>query len=287
MRIVTFNIHGWRTASGDPNLEGVTATLQAIGADVIGLNEVYYPRVVQGDDRPALEALAARLQMHFVFGPCLRWPAEEEMPARAYGNALLSRWPIIASSAHHLTAKEEDKERVLEGKEERGLLEARLLLPGGRTFTIYITHLDHTDERARSVQLRVARTWLTRDRSRPHVLMGDFNAVSRWEWPAAQLEALAAQPTRQGGQLAGDEKGPQVIEALEKSGYVDLGRRFGEPGARTFLVDDWPIRIDYIFASAALAPHATGCTIWTEADGVSDHRPVVADFALEPEANVC
>jgi endonuclease/exonuclease/phosphatase family metal-dependent hydrolase len=283
MRIVTYNIHGWRTADGRPNLDGVTAVLREIDADLIGLNEVFYPRVVAGDDGPALEALAKRLGMHFVFGPCLRWPAEQDMPARAYGNALLSRWPIVASSAHHLTPKEEDKDGLLAGKEQRGLLEGRILRPGGRTFTIYVTHLDHTDEQARAVQLRVARTWLTRDRNRPHVVMGDFNAVSRWDWPAERLAALRDQPTRQGGNLAGDGKGPQVVEAMEKAGYVDLYRRFGEPSAVTFPTDDWPIRIDYIFASPALAPLVTACTIWTQADGVSDHRPVLADITLEPE----
>jgi len=278
MRIVTYNIHGWRTADGNPNLDAVTDVLRAIDADIIGLNEVFHPRVVPGDAQPALEALAARLQMHFVFGPCLRWPAEKNMPANAYGNALLSRWPILASSAHHLTPKEEDKSGVLQDKEQRGLLEARLLLPGGRTFTVYVTHLDHTDEDARMVQLRVARTWLVRDRSRPHAVMGDFNAISRWDWPEEQLAALRKQPLHQGGNLAGDEKGPQVIEAMEKAGYVDLYRQFGASGAATYLADDWPIRIDYIFASQPLAPLVTHCSIWTQADGVSDHRPVLADI---------
>jgi len=283
MRIVTYNIHGWRTADGKPNLDGVTAVLRGIDADIIGLNEVFYPRVVEGDDRPALEALAARLGMHFVFGPCLRWPAEQDMPARAYGNALLSRWPIVASSAHHLTPKEEDKDGLLAGKEQRGLLEARILLPTGRTFTAYVTHLDHTDEAARALQVRVARTWLGRDRNRPHLLMGDFNAVSRWDWPEDRLAALRDQPTRQRGNVAGDGKGPQVVEAMEKAGYVDLYRRFGDPGAVTFPTEDWPIRIDYLFASPALAPRVTACAIWTQADGVSDHRPVLADITLEPE----
>ena len=34
------------------------------------------------------------------------------------GNALLSRWPIIASSAHHLTPKEEDQKGLLADKEQ-------------------------------------------------------------------------------------------------------------------------------------------------------------------------
>lgn len=282
IKVVTYNIHGWRTADGKPNLDGVTAVLRMLDADIIGLNEVYYPRVVAGDDRPALQALADRLGMRFVFGPCLRWPAERDMPADAYGNALLSRWPIIASSAHHLTAKEEDREGVLAGREQRGLLEGRILLPDGRTFTAYVTHLDHKSEAARMVQLRVVRTWLVRDRNRPHLVMGDFNAVSRWDWSEDRLAALRAQPTSQGGALAGDDgKGPQVVDAMEKAGYVDLYRRFGEPGGVTFPTQNWPIRIDYVFASQSLAPLVTNCTIWTESDGVSDHRPVLAELNLE------
>jgi endonuclease/exonuclease/phosphatase family metal-dependent hydrolase len=159
MRIMTYNIHGWRTMDGESNLAAVGDAILASGADVVGLNEVHYPRVVVGDARPALQALAARLEMQFVFGPCLRWPAEDDMLPNAYGNALLSRWPIIASAAHHLTPKEEDQQGLLVAREQRGLLEGRILLPDGRTFTAYVTHLDHTDEAARAVQLRVARGW--------------------------------------------------------------------------------------------------------------------------------
>lgn len=281
MRILTYNIHGWRTADGAPNLDAVGDVLQAIGGEIVGLNEVFYPRAAGSSPRPALELLAERLGMHFVFGPCLRWPAQDEMPADAYGNALLSRWPIMASAAHHLTSKEEDVRGLLTTKEPRGLLEGRILLPNGRTFTAYVTHLDHTDEEARTIQLRVARTWLGRDRNRPHVVMGDFNAVSRWDWNDAALAELGRQPRDRGGHRAGGDKGPQVIPQLEKAGYVDLFTRFGAPGVRSFTTSAAAIRIDYIFASQALAPTATDCTIWLDADGVSDHRPVFADLALE------
>ena len=279
MRIITYNIHGWRTLDGRPNLAAVGATLLASGADIVGLNEVHYPRVVEGDARPALEALAAQLGMHFVFGPCLRWPAEHNMPANAYGNALLSRWPIIASAAHHLTSKEEDTQGLLATKEQRGLLEGRILLPDGQTFTAYVTHLDHTDEEARALQLRVARTWLGRDRNRPHVLMGDFNALSPWDLDGrtVEVEALRAHPS--GHNLLGGAKGLQVIPQVERAGYVDLFRRFGAAGDRTFLPAVEALRIDYIFASQALADRAAGCWIETAADGVSDHRLVIAEIS--------
>lgn len=278
MRIVTYNIHGWRTVDDEPNLTGVTGTLLALKPDIVGLNEVYYPRVVAGSDKPALEALAERLQMHFVFGPCLRWPAQDDMPEDAYGNALLSRWPIVANAAHHLTSKEEDPQRLLDAKEQRGLLEGRIQLPGGDTFTAYSIHLDHTDEEARGIQLRVARTWLGRDRNRPHVVMGDFNAISPWDFADrdADLDALSAHST--GHNLTNRPAGPQVIAQMERAGYVDLYRQFNGPGERSYTTSTTAIRIDYIFASRPLAPQVIGCGIWLEADGVSDHRPVWADF---------
>jgi endonuclease/exonuclease/phosphatase family metal-dependent hydrolase len=272
MRIATYNIHGWRTQDGAPNLDWVAATLAATKADIIGLNEVYYPRVVEGAAEPGLEALAARLGMTFVFGPCMRWPAQDNLPAEAFGNALLSRWPIIASAAHHLTP--------VPDKEQRGLLEGRILLPDKRTFTVYVTHLDHTDEEARLVQLRAARTWMQRDRNRPHIVMGDFNAISPWDADARPdiLAALRAHPL--GRTLAPEEKGLRVIAQMEKAGYVDAYRLFGEPGAQTFIpAEDAPIRIDYIFASRPLAAGIRDCAIWHEPPGeeASDHRPVVAD----------
>lgn len=283
IRILTYNIHGWLTGDGRPNLNALTDVIAATGADIIGLNEVYYPRVMAGNMRPALAALAARLGMHFVFGPCLRWPAQDNMPADAYGNALLSRWPIIASAAHHLTPKEEDQQQILVQKEQRGLLEGRILLPSNETFTVYVTHLDHTDEAARLLQLRVARQWLVRDRNRPHLVIGDFNAISLWDFTHRQTAYEQLARHEKGYNLTAAGKGPSVITQMEKAGYVDLYQRFGEPGQQSFLpATDTAIRIDYIFASQSLAPQAQSCTIWQEPTGAeaSDHRPVLAEFAL-------
>lgn len=282
IRILTYNIHGWRTTDGRPNLNTIADLLAATEADIIGLNEVYYPRVVTGDTRPALEAVAARLGMHFVFGPCLRWPAQNNMPADAYGNALLSRWPIIASAAHHLTPKEEDQQQLLAQKEQRGLLEGRILLPNQETFTVYVTHLDHTDEAARSLQFRVARQWLGRDRNRPHLLIGDFNAITPWDFAHRPADYETLTRHEKGGNLNGHGKGPSLIAQVEKAGYVDLYQRFSQPGGQSYIPTEIAIRIDYLFASQALAPNAQSCTIWQEPTGAeaSDHRPVLAEFTF-------
>ncbi len=57
MRVVTYNIHGWRTTDDRPNLDLVASVLADTQADIIGLNEVFYPRG-GGANEPALAALA-------------------------------------------------------------------------------------------------------------------------------------------------------------------------------------------------------------------------------------
>lgn len=274
MRIVTFNIHGWRTKAGDSNNFGrVVRVLSEIQPDIVGLNEVFHPgpQGPDGSDSP-LSALAEKLGMEVVFGPCMRWPATRSLPERSYGNALLSRWPILASAAHHLADAPD--------KEQRGLLEARVLLPQGVPFTVYVTHLDHTDENARLVQLRSLHAWTVRDRNRPHIVMGDFNAVSPWDFAdrPSDLEQLAAEHPRSGYLL--EDGGMKVIPQMEKAGYVDAMRAAGLAQQGTFLTASVPLRIDYVFLSEGLAPALHSAQVWMEPSGAeaSDHRPVIVDL---------
>lgn len=270
MRVLTWNIHNWATAKWEPNFAPLVDALREIDADIVGLNEVIHPQSVGSDVREALPELAKRLGMYYVFGPCERWEAHLDMPGQSYGNALLSRWPLIASAAHHLTP--------VDGVINRGLLEGRTLLPDGAPFTAYVTHLDHTDEEARSIQFRAARTWLVRDRNRPHVLMGDMNAIDLWDFGDREGDLEKVRLHKTGHNLLGGDKGVQVLPAAAKAGYVDLFRQFHAPGADSHLPSDVPLRIDYIFASQSLAPRCTACDILMEYDHVSDHRPVLAVF---------
>ncbi|MEX1021142.1 MAG: endonuclease/exonuclease/phosphatase family protein [Litorilinea sp.] len=281
MRVMTYNIHGWRTTGGRPNLAAVIETVRRADPHILGLNEVFHPAAVADPqvagagmgNVAALEMLAKELNMAYLFGPCLRWPAQDEMPANAYGNALLSKYPIMAGAAHHLTA--------VEGKEQRGLLEGRVQLPDGKSFTIYVTHLDHTSEAARLTQLRALRSWTIRDRNRAHVVMGDFNAISLWDFAGREeaWQGLSHHP--KGSNLGGDGAGPQVVAQMEKAGYIDTYAHVGRPGQQSFIpATDPPIRIDYIFASAPLLPALVDCTIVVEPPDseASDHRPVLATF---------
>lgn len=272
MRVLTYNIHGWRGVDGQIDVRRLARIIHASAADVVGLNEVYHPLVPPGENRAALDSLAAALNMDVAFGVALT-PQFAFAPLASYGNALLTRYPLLAHAGHHLTP--------VDGHEQRGLLEARILLPDGRTpFSVYVTHLDHRREAVRLTQLMAALQWTTRDRGRPHLLLGDLNAVAPGDYEARPEERAALAATEPLAHLAEDE--PQVVPRLLRSHYVDAGAAGGNPEPSFPAHDPW-VRIDHVFASAALAPRLRWCRVWaTEETAVaSDHLPVLAEFDLE------
>ncbi|MCO6453088.1 MAG: endonuclease/exonuclease/phosphatase family protein [Caldilineales bacterium] len=270
MKILTYNIHYWEGSDGVSDVDRTIEVIAASGADIVGLNEVYHPTKAGELGQPALSYMAERLGMHFVYGQAQTFTLAFNRPGRSFGNALLSRWPILASAAHHLTAPS--------GFAPRGLLEARILLPNQRTLTVYVTHLEAGDEDVRLTQTQALLTWASRDRAQPHVLMGDFNAFNPDDYAdPEQFEAFRR--TVEGLGLSLYE--PQTIPRLLKAGYVDAWTTAGAGPSATCCNKPEPLfRIDYIFLSQALAPHLTACRRWdaTPALLASDHLPVLAEL---------
>ena len=69
-----------------------------------------------------------------------------------------------------------------------------------------------------------ANTWLLRDRGRPHLLMGDFNALAAIDYaePDAVLRLTAYQAERGWPHPAFD-----LVDQVLKSGYVDARQLSG------------------------------------------------------------
>lgn len=268
MRILTYNIHGWRSPA-DPGKSNLDALIQIIGdanADLVGLNEVFHPAPANGG--AALAMLAARLGMTFAFGSTIA--ATASPTGMAYGNAVLSRWPILAHAAHHLSAG-------VNG-EPRGLLEARVLTPTAQPFTLYVTHLDHRSEAVRLAQWRAASAWLTRDRGKRHLVVGDFNALATADYShAPALAELQAARAARGWPMPAFD----VVAQVEKTGYCDAFARAGAGEGATFPASAPEIRIDYIFAPTEWAADAQVCRRWDHplAAAASDHLPMLAEFA--------
>ncbi len=266
MRVLTYNVHGWLTPAGGPNVDLIADVVGRADADLVGLNEVFYPDA--GVVLPALERLAGALGMHFAFGATQPTDPQKHPP---YGNALLSRWPIAAYAAHHLAPV------VSYGK--RGLLECRVVRPDGRTLTVYVTHLDHRSEKIRLEQWSSANTWLLRDRNRPHLLLGDFNALAETDYPdpGARERLAAYQVEREWPTPAFD-----LVAQVTRAGYLDGFVAAGHPAGAgaTFPAAAPERRVDYIFlpelwrdALKACAPFDLG-----PVRAASDHRPVMAEI---------
>jgi endonuclease/exonuclease/phosphatase family metal-dependent hydrolase len=271
MRVLTYNIHHWEGTDGKIDVARVTEVIRAAAADIVALNEVYHPVQWPEQGRPALPAMAEMLGMNWVFGKATEYPWQGQIEPAGYGNACLSRWPIRAYAVHRLAP--------ISGREPRNLLEVRLELPDGRPFTVYVTHLDHQSEAVRLAQIRAALQWTLRDRERPHLLLGDLNAQSPTDLQrfGQQVEVTASAGAEE---LTWEE--PRVVPHLLRVGYLDCFTQAGEGEALTWPTSAPQVRIDYIFASSALATKLRCCQRWDfpPAAVASDHFPMLAEFEL-------
>ncbi|MCX7669215.1 MAG: endonuclease/exonuclease/phosphatase family protein, partial [Anaerolineae bacterium] len=71
MRVLTYNIHGWRSSApeGTLNLDALAQVIGEARADLVGLNEVFHPHPAGATT--ALAALALQLGMYWAFGPTM------------------------------------------------------------------------------------------------------------------------------------------------------------------------------------------------------------------------
>ena len=271
MNILTYNLQNWQNPQGQSNVQQVLDVLRETDAHLIGLNEVLHPHPSPVPNLSALDYLARELGMDVVFGPAFQPTNAFHLPEVMSGNAVLSRYPILASAAHHLTPVVQN---------QRGLLEARVLLPDGRPFTLYVTHLEPRDEAVRVQQTRALLSWTVRDRGKPHVLMGDLNTYN----PADVSDAAALQALREQTQARGFTFfQAQVLPLLLKSGYLDACAHHPQPTWDT--PQPW-VRMDFILVSEPLAQAVRSCQAWdTPASRqASDHLPVLAALTL-PDAS--
>ena len=111
MRVLTYNIHGWKGIDGRIDVSRLARVIASSQADVVALNEVFHPLVPQGARRPALDLLAEALGMTVAFGVALT-PSDAFAPLALYGNALLTRFPLLAHAGHHLTPIDGHEQRV-------------------------------------------------------------------------------------------------------------------------------------------------------------------------------
>jgi endonuclease/exonuclease/phosphatase family metal-dependent hydrolase len=168
--LASYNIHGGVGSHGRFDPLRTLRVLQALGADMIALQEVAFRH---GTGHETLAFLAEETGMHAVAGPTLlRHNAH-------YGNALLSRWPVLAE--HRLDLS-------FPGREPRGAIGATIACGGDKRLQIVTTHLGLRPVERR-YQVRRLLELFDVERTAPAVLLGDLNEWLLWGQPLRWLHA--------------------------------------------------------------------------------------------------
>lgn len=157
IKVVTFNIHHGTDMNNRPRLREIYNLLKQINPDIINLQEVDMLRPQTAQQKQAF-ILAQRLGMRYVYGPVRLYEQG------SYGNAILSRYPIVESNNIKL---EDDKD-------VRFCLQANIRL-NNKLVSIYNTHLGLSQPK-RYQQLINDILPQILPLNYPALLAGDFNA---------------------------------------------------------------------------------------------------------------
>ncbi len=163
VRVLSYNIHHGEGVDGVFDLERLARVILTADPDLVALQEVDRTTTRSSGVDQAAE-LGRLTGMHAVFGKAM------DHAGGGYGEAVLSRWPILKMDNHILPASE--------GNEPRAALTVRVEIgETGREIIFIGTHLDHTrDPTDRKAQaLRINEVFLSESRL-PMILVGDLNA---------------------------------------------------------------------------------------------------------------
>ena len=232
-RVLSYNIHHAEGVDKVLDLARIARVISSAQPDLVALQEVDRRATRSASvDQPA--ELGRLTGLRHVFGPNI------PLQGGDYGNAVLSRWPIIRSVNHQLPN--------VDAGEQRGVLEVHVEAPGARTpVVLWATHFDHRSndaERRASAQSIEARIRQQPDAAA--LLVGDLNDV-----PASStLKLLGAMWTR---------SNTDVLPTIP----------VGKPARQ----------IDYVLYRPANRWRAIATRVLDEAVA-SDHRPLLAVLEL-------
>ena len=176
LTLISYNIHSGIGTDGRFDLARVGAVIREVGADIVALQEVGdFRNLTPREDQP--EHLADMLGMHMAFGPNV------VRNNRRYGNAILSRLPILKSKNYDLSVGR---------REPRGALRCDLDLGDGKQLHVFSLHLGlRLSERRRQEALLLSADILREAaRKDPLVVCGDFNYLGNGPVPSLVRQAI-------------------------------------------------------------------------------------------------
>lgn len=161
LRVMSFNIHHAAGEDGVISTLRIANVINGLHPDLVALQEVDIGTArVSGADIAA--EIGSLTHMNVRFGKAI------DFQGGAYGQAILSRYPIGEATVHSLPGRP--------GSEHRIAVAVKVELPSGRAVRFVSTHLDHVhDESDRLAQAAQLNKSLAQD-GIPTILAGDFNA---------------------------------------------------------------------------------------------------------------
>ncbi len=238
---MSWNLHSMQGVDGRRDPERVARVIEDVRPDVAGLQEVGLAGAPGAPADPA-EYLGRLVGMRGAFGPTMC-----DRLGSAYGNAVLSRHPILAVRNYDLSVP---------GREPRGCVRADVELGGARVH-FFAAHLGlHWRERRRqAAQLLSADILRDAALAYPLVLVGDFNSLSNRSAVPRWLRR-------------------QLLDAA-------IAARNEAP---TFPSRFPLLRLDHCYVGAALRVVSVDVLRTPAARRASDHLPVVVELEIRPEA---
>lgn len=235
-RIATYNIHKCRGLDRRVQPARIATVLREVDADVIALQEVVS---VDGEpERDQARFIARELGLHYCMGENRR------LYGGAYGNVLLSRFPLRSIRNHDITTA---------NREQRGCLRADIDL-GTATIHVFNVHLGTSflERRQQARKLVSPDILLNPELLGSRVVLGDFN-----EWTRGLTSRLLC----------------AHFQSLDIRSHLRRSRTY--PGVLPFL------HLDHIYYDATVTVERLTLHRSRTALIASDHLPLVADLRLD------
>ena len=244
-RLMTYNVHGCVGVDGKLDVGRICAVIAHSRPDIVALQELDVGRARSGRVDQAHE-IASRLGMRFHFNSAFS-VAEER-----YGDAILTRLPhrLVRSGALPTLPRSR--------LERRGAIWVAVEVEPDVELQVLNTHLGLVplEQRGQAVAL-LGPDWTSNPGWRgPAVLLGDFNATSRY----AAYRMFT-------GRLRDVQRGPG-------------GERLARRPARTFPSRLPVLRIDHMFLTPGVDVLDVHVAKGPLARMASDHLPLVADLTI-------
>jgi endonuclease/exonuclease/phosphatase family metal-dependent hydrolase len=269
MLFATYNIHYGIGADGRYDVSRIADTVSA--ADIMCLQEVTRGFPDNGYADHTAE-IGKRLNRYYRF----HGPMEADASTiaadgtitsrrRSFGNAIVSRWPILWSRGVMLPKTHLDKGFDL----QRGYIEAVIAAPAG-ALRVYCTHLSHVSPVQRLPQIEALTKAVRSATDVGGTWDGTAPATFMFQEPAPPIPAAAI--------VAGDLNFTPA-HAEYTVATSDLKDAWRAAGNREDDVDSFPRegRIDHVFTTPDLAAKVRRAWIDTSTKA-SDHWPVFVEF---------